>query len=85
MRAGEAIGVRVSSEKVTVAVYGDGVESSIELCRSDKAACIRPGDHVWTQSGNAMWSSQDLGLKDEQLPIHRTMWDDSHPCCSKQE
>lgn len=83
MRAGEVIGVRVSSEKVTVAVYGDGWESSIELCRSDRAACVRPGDHLWTQSENAMWSSHDLGLNDVPLPIHQTMWDESHPCCDK--
>ena len=84
MRSGNVVGVMQRPDAIRLTLehkeYSMTVQQTVDLCPSTKAKAIREGDHVWTQSGWAMWSSPDLGVEDVQLKIHRTSWDGSHQC-----
>lgn len=55
-------------------------DSRVEVCRTAASLAIRPGDHIWSQAGWLMWSSQDYGIEDVKLNRHRTNWNGTHPC-----
>lgn len=82
MKSGYVTGVAIRSDHVSIVMTSnEAPESEIRVCISDKSKAVRPGDHIWTQSGLAMWTSIDLKVEDVQLKIHRTMFDGKHPCC----
>lgn len=86
MKSGYVIGVMHKRDHVSVVVHCDDDpcfrEMIIRICISDKAKAIRAGDHVWTQSNWAVWSSSELGVSDVKLNLHRTLWNGDHPCCN---
>ncbi len=85
MKSGYVLGVMIKKDHVSAVAHctddPDFREQIIRVCLNEKSKAIRPGDHLWTQSGFAMWSSADLGVGDVKLTLHRTMWDGKHPCC----
>lgn len=81
MISGYVSGVIVKPDCVRVVLHDGERKATVDLCLLGKSQAIRPGDHVWTQSRWAMWSSKDLGVEDQRIPQHYTKFDGSHPCC----
>ncbi len=85
MRFGKVVGVKQRPDRIDVLILDEedgNSEAIVSLCNTAVARSIRPRDTVWASDERefAHWSSNNLGVHDIQVPLHKTRWDGSHSC-----